>query len=404
MNILSLNGASFGSTGTIMIGIMDLAKASGNNVYIACPSSKKHNIKAKTELPSINFSNYLYQRFQLLLTRITGFDGSFCYISTLKLIKYIKKNNIDLIHIHNIHTGLINFKLFFSFIKKEGIRVVWTLHDCWAFTGHCPYFTLAKCDKWQNGCYECKIYKEYPISYLDNSKRQWIRKNKYFNFPSDMIIVTPSQWLANNVRLSFLKSYPLKVINNGIDLNVFKPVKSNFRLKYNILEKYIVLGVAFGFDYRKGVDVFVELSQLLPKIYKIVIVGSLGTGIKLPKSILHIPNTSNRLELAEIYSSADVFFNPTREENYPTVNMEALACGCPVVTFNTGGSPEIIDKKTGIVVPVDDVEASLKAIEDVCEKKKIKKGDCLEKAKSFDFHDRFQEYIDLYNELMSDKE
>lgn len=216
-----------------------------------------------------------------------------------------------------------------------------------------------------------------------------------------MTIVTPSKWLAGLVKESYLKDYPVKVINNGIDLNIFKPTESDFRKKYGLENKYIVLGVAFGWGKRKGLDVFCELAKRLDsEKYQIVLVGT-DDGIDelLPNNIISIHRTQNQTQLAEIYTAADVFANPTREENYPTVNMESIACGTPLVTFNTGGSPEIIDETCGTAVPKDDINAMCNEIIRVCETQPYSKVSCLKKAKGFNKNEKFEQYARLYSKL-----
>ena len=286
-----------------------------------------------------------------------------------------------------------------SFLKNKKIKVIWTLHDCWAFTGRCPYFTLLNCSKWKSGCNNCDYSKKlYPQTFFDNSKSSWNYKKDCFLGFKELIIVTPSQWLADLVKESFLNAYPIITINNGIDTAIFKPTSSSFREKFGISpNKNVLLGVAFDWGYRKGLDVFVKLSKRLSDDYQIVLVGTNEKTDKvLPKNIISIHRTNNQKELAEIYSSADLFINPTREENYPTVNMEAIACGTPVVTFKTGGSPEIIDDKTGRVVECNDVDNLIKEIIDICENQKIKRENCIKRGKEFDSHGRFQLYLNLY--------
>ena len=214
-----------------------------------------------------------------------------------------------------------------------------------------------------------------------------------------MTIVTPSKWLSDLVKQSFLKDYPVKVINNGIDLSIFKPTQSDFRDHYGLVGKKIVLGVAYGWNYRKGLDVFIELQNRLPKNYQIVLVGTNKNidGI-LPTNIISIHRTQSQKELAEIYSTADVFVNPTREEVFGLVNVEAIACGTPVVTFKTGGSPECIDDTCGSVVPCNDIDAMEMEIRRICEERPYSKEACIAHSKNFDMNARFQEYVDLYKE------
>jgi glycosyltransferase involved in cell wall biosynthesis len=288
--------------------------------------------------------------------------------------------------------------MLFYYIKESKVKVVWTLHDCWSFTGHCPYFTIAKCDKWKTGCHHCPQPEIYPKMYLDTSKQMYNLKKSWFTGIEDMTIATPSKWLGDLVKESFLKDYPIKVINNGIDLSVFTPRESNFRSRYGLENKKILLGVSFDWGYRKGLDVFIELSKRLdPEKYQIVLVGTNKmVDEQLPGNILSIHGTENQIQLAEIYTAADLFVNPTREEVLGLVNIESLACTTPVLTFRTGGSPECIDSTCGSVVEVDDVDALEKEILRICQDNPYSKEACLERAKNFDMYDRFKEYIKLY--------
>lgn len=217
-----------------------------------------------------------------------------------------------------------------------------------------------------------------------------------------MTIITPSQWLADLVKQSFLKEYPVKVIHNGIDLSVFKPTPSDFREKHQIGEKKkILLGVAFGWGARKGLDISIELSKRLdPEKYQIVLVGTDAQVDKqLPSNIISVHRTQNQKELAEIYTAADVFVNPTREDNYPTVNMEAIACGTPVITFQTGGSPEMIDEKTGMAVDAGDISRLEEEIERICNEMPYSREDCLKRAKQFDAQICFERYVELMENI-----
>lgn len=399
MKTVLINSCNFGSTGNIMLEIAETAENGGYTAAVCYPQSRDNSRKQKEKdfIIGTRFSRNIH----LQLAGITGLNGCFSYFSTLKLLKKLDKLKPDIIHLHNLHNCYINLPMLFKYIKKHNIKTVWTLHDCWSFTGHCPHFDMIGCDKWKTGCYSCPQYKEYPKSLFDNSKYMYRLKKKWFTGIKDMTIVTPSEWLAGLVKESYLKDYPVKVINNGIDLNVFKPTESDFREKYALENKYIVLGVAFGWGRRKGLDVFVELARRLDKEkYKVVLVGTDDNIDKLlPDNIISIHRTQNQTELAEIYTAADVFANPTREENYPTVNMEALACGTPVVTFNTGGSPEMFDETCGAAVAKDDNDAMYNEIIRICEAKPYSMEACIKKAKGFDKNEKFGEYIRLYEVL-----
>lgn len=404
VRIVQINGGAKGSTGKIMMGIADVARAQGHEVMCASPITTT-NRDAGEDCGYYRIGTFNSRRLNVALARITGFNGCFAWFETYKLLKKIDEFKPDIIHLHNLHDSYINLSMLFSYIKKHNVPTVWTLHDCWAFTGQCPYFTIVKCDKWKVGCHNCPQYKEYPASLYDNTKKMWQLKKKWFTGVKNMTIVTPSEWLAGLARESYLKQYPIEVINNGIDLNVFKPTHSNFRERYEIpAEKHIILGVSFAWGYRKGLDCFVEIAEKLGEQYQIVLVGTDDEIDKnLPHNIISIHRTQNQKELAEVYSAADVFVMPTREENYPTVNMEAIACGTPVVTFDTGGSPEMLDDKTGIVVKANDIEATKKAIKDICEKKKCNDEEYIVAySKKSDMKKRFAEYIELYANVLEE--
>ena len=396
MKICQINGGVFGSTGKIMFGIANAANLAEMETLCFSPITSTNRYKEPDE-PYIKIGNYYSRRLNVLLGRITGFSGCFAPFATLKLLRRISRFQPDVIHLHNLHDGYINLPLLFRYIKKHNIRTVWTLHDCWAFTGHCPHFTMVGCDRWKTECHHCPQYKKYPRSYVDRSRALYRLKKKWFTGVPDLTIVTPSRWLADMVESSFLKDYPVKVINNGIDPEVFCPTESDFRTKYGFENKKIVLGVAFGWSDKKGLDVFVSLSGRLPENYQIVLVGTEDAVDKhLPDNICSIHRTQNQRELAEIYSAADVFVNPTREDTFPTVNIEALACGTPVVTFQTGGSPECIDEVCGIVVPCDDIEQLKQAILSVCEGNLLCEDACLKRASTFKTTVMLNQYIDTY--------
>ena len=368
-----------------------VAEENGFIAYKAVSSSRS-NLPQKDD-KTIFIGNTLERNLHILLSKYTGLNGCFSHIGTYLFLRKVKKIKPDVIHLHNLHNSYINLSMLFKFIKKHNIKTVWTLHDCWSFTGKCPHFQISKCNKWEFGCNNCPSLSSYPVSKLDRTSKMYNLKKKWFTGASNMTIVTPSKWLAGLVKKSFLKDYPVKVINNGIDLSVFKPTDSSFRSDNKLEDKFIILGVASPFTNAKGYDVFFELSKRIDKSKKIVLVGLTKKQISnLPQNIIGIEQTASREELAKIYSSADVFVNPTREDNFPTVNIEALACATPVITFNTGGSSEILDETCGIVVPCDDVEALLNAICSV----NVDSLSCKKKAMQYDRGEKFRKYISVY--------
>ncbi len=396
MKIVEINAYHRGSTGKIMLSIAQVARQAGHKVWTFSPRKLSRNG---------GFSFPEESALHLFLGRFTGLHGLFSSLGTLSLLNRLDKIRPDIIHLHNLHGSYLNFPLLFCYIKKHHIPTVWTLHDCWAFTGQCPHFTMAGCNKWQNGCHHCPQIHSYPKTYVDQSRFMWKLKRNCFTGVENMTIVTPSKWLADLVKQSFLKDYHVKVINNGIDLNIFKPTESRFRRDHGIgPDEYMLLGVAFGWEKRKGLDVFLWLAEHLPESFRIVLVGTDEDIEKsLPENIISIRRTNSQSELAEIYSAADLFVNPTREEVFGMVNSEALACGTPVLTFNTGGSPEIIDDSCGCVVDCGDTAGLAEKIIKICEAGCFSSQVCVNRALAFDQEICYAQYLSIYEFMDSEQ-
>jgi len=399
MRVLQINSVcGIGSTGRIATDIHKLLIEQGHESYIAYGRGEAVNcdnaIKIGSDLD-------IYKHF--MLTRVLDRHGFGSKKATREFIKKIIDINPDIIHLHNVHGYYINIEELFKYLKEANKPVVWTLHDCWAFTGHCAYFDYIGCQKWINGCNNCPQKKGYPSSYIvDNSTNNYAIKKELFTSINDLTIVTPSVWLKNLVQQSFLKEYSIRVIYNGINLDIFKPTISNFRNKYNLSDKFIILGVANIWDERKGLKFFIELSKVLEQDEIIVLVGLTKKQIsKLPINIIGINKTNDIYELAEIYSNSDVFVNTTLDEVLGLTNLEALACGTPVITFNSGGSPECIDINTGIVVDKGNIIDVRNAITTI-RNRKIDKDILVSRVKdNFNKNDKYSEYLILYNSLMN---
>ena len=397
MKIAQINMTYYGSTGKIMLDVAQCARADGHIVKTFSPKTYKR--KQKKKYPQITdhiyFGTTLEAMIHVYAGMATGMNGLFSQFGTWQLIRELEKFQPDIVHIHNIHNFCINIPILFKYLKKRRIRTVFTLHDCWPFTGHCPYFQLTHCNKWKTGCHHCSQLSVYPKAYIDTTKFMWKYKKKLFS-GLNMHIVTPSNWLASLVKQSYLKEYSVYVINNGIDLSVFHPIKSDFRETHGLADKKIILGVADGWAERKGFSDCLTLAQKIDKDYQIVLVGLTDSQIqKLPPNILGIAKTNSQKELVEIYSSADVFINTTYEDNYPTVNLEARACGLPVVTYATGGSPESAGKDAYVVEPGNIIalkEAAEKAICEKCGKYQI--------DNSISCQLMSRQYIKLYRTLL----
>lgn len=388
-----------GSTGKISyaIGEQLLARGDESRIFHVHPTEDTEQL--------IAYGTPKYIRGQAIRSRLLGNYGFNSRAATRRLIGHLERFRPDVVHLHNLHSHNVHLGLLFDYLKKKRIKTVWTFHDCWAFTGYCPHFVMAGCEGWRTGCGHCPQRRDHSLLF-DRSRALYRRKKELFS-GLDMTVVTPSEWLAGLVRESFLKDYPVTVIRNGIDLSVFQPTESDFRERYGIpSHQHILLGVAFDWGARKGLDVFNELAETLdPEAYRIVLVGTNdAVDRQLSDRILSIHRTQNQRELAEIYSAADLFLNPTREDNYPTVNMESLACGTPVLTFRTGGSPEIPDETCGSVVPCDDTAAFRDEILRVCEEQPFTKELCVARAASFDQNQKYKEYIELYERVNASRD
>ena len=363
MKVLLINSVcGIGSTGRICTDIAKKYEAQGHEVKIAYGREQvPKNVRKYAVRIGTDIGVYIHG----LRSRLLDQHGRGSVKATKRFLKWVDDYTPDLLWLHNLHGYYINYELLFEWIKKHPeLEVKWTLHDCWAFTGHCSYFTMAKCYKWMTYCAECVQKKSYPTSLLmDNSASNFERKRKAFAGIRNMMLITPSRWLAGLVEKSFLKEYPVEVHYNEIDRTVFKPTQSNFREETGIGQKKMILGVASVWDDRKGFRDFMKLRKMLDDRYVIVLVGLSEKQLRtLPEGIIGIRRTNSPLELAAIYTAADVFFNPTYEDNYPTVILEAEACGTKVITYDTGGCREGLKRADSAAVKVGDLQRVVEEI------------------------------------------
>lgn len=361
MKVLMINVVcGIRSTGRICTDLATALEAQGHEVKIAYG---RETVPEQFQKYAVRIGSDLDVKLHGVKARLMDGAGFGSKTATKKFIKWVKEYDPDVIHLHNMHGYYINVEVLFDYLKTCGKKVIWTLHDCWSFTGHTPYCDAKKCMRWVKGCYKCPLIKEYPVSFVDRSRQNWKKKRKIFTGVTNMTIITPSKWLGTWVKKSFLKEYPVKVINNGIDTSQFFSIKSDFRKNNNIENKCVLLGVATSWDKMKGYHDYLELANRLGDDYKIVLVGLTKEQIKsLPKNILGIERTANIQELAEIYTASDLFLNLSYCENYPTVNIEAMACGTAVLTYDTGGSPEIVKEYNGIITKQGNIDEVVQRI------------------------------------------
>lgn len=392
------------STGRIMQEIGELAMQHGWRSCIAYSKGRDGIKSCQSEV--IPVGNKWSTIWHGLETRLFDRHGLASNEATRLFVKQIQELKPDVIHIHNIHGYFLNYQILFDFLAKSNIPVVWTVHDCWLYTGHCYYYSYAGCNKWQTGCGHCPQKKEFPASWLtDRSHQNYEDKKQAFtSLPLDQLTIVPvSEWIREEMQHSFLRNNQFHVIHNGINTNIFNIYNpEQVKQKYGLNGKHILLGVASIWSREKGFDDCIQMADLLHPDEMLVLVGVRPEQQKrLKKNMLGIPRTENIHQLAELYAAADAFINPTWQDNYPTVNLEAIACGTPVVTYRTGGSIEAITDQTGFIVPQGNVKEMLEAARLISQRgKAYYQQPCRTYAlENFRKEDRYQDYLDLYDKL-----
>ena len=370
MRALLLNSVcGIRSTGRICTRLAQELEEQGHEVKIAFGREK--TVPEQFQKYAVPIGCGLDVKMHALRTRLLDDHGFGSRRATKKFLEWADAYDPALLWLHNIHGYYINIELLFDWIKsRPQMQVCWTLHDCWAFTGHCTYFTAAKCEQWRTGCQRCSQKGRYPASILiDGSRGNYSRKKDLFTGVRSMKLITPSRWLAGLVQQSFLREYPVEVRYNTIDTETFRPAAGNFRRNYGLEDKKLILGVASVWDERKGLQDFFRLARSLDDSYALILVGASDTQMRrFESNMVGIRKTNNARELAEIYTAADVFFNPTYEDNYPTVNLEAQACGTPVVTYDSGGSAETLHTAESVSVQSGALEESIGLLKEICER------------------------------------
>ena len=394
MKVVQINETcGVGSTGKICEAISKLLNEENIENYIIYP------VKGDGYPFSISVANRNYIKIQALKSRIFGNYGFNSNRATEKIIANLEEIKPDIGHLHNLHGHICNLETLFDYLKNKNIKIVWTFHDCWAFTGYCMHFVAENCEKWETGCENCPVFRNYSW-FSDRSKTLYKRKKSIFE-KNNITVVTPSEWLAALTKRSFAGN-DVRVINNGIKLSVFRPTESDFREKYGITKTdFMILCVADNWGGKKGTDDLRQVAETLGNGFKLVAVGTGSDG--LSEKILRLPRTQSQEELAEIYTAADLFINLTHEDTFPTVNIEALACGTPVLTYLTGGSGEMIDSDCGSGVETGDIDAFLREIKRISAERPYTSANCVKKASAYADTEKFEEYVSLYKELVGEK-
>ena len=393
------------STGKIMRALGELAMTSGWESYIAYSRGRDGVPSHNSQLVPVG--NRLDVLLHFLATRLLDAHGLASRLSTRRLIRHIRAIDPDIVHIHNVHGYFLHYPSLLHFLAERGKPVVWTVHDCWLFTGHCYHYAAAGCGKWQTGCHHCPQRGAFPRSWLvDGSARNFRKKKAAIGGMPNLTLVTVSAWMRAAIGQSFLKDKPCRVIPNGIDLDVFKPrlaQEADVRTRYGISAPVFYLAVASIWLKEKGVNDLAALATLLSDDEQLVLVGQMDAVGKaaFPAGVVFMDRTEDAGTLAALYSAATALVNPTWQDNYPTVNLEAIACGTPVVTYRTGGSPEALTPETGRVVAQGDVAGLATALRELrARDRSYLRASCREQALArFGREDRFKDYLSLYEDL-----
>jgi glycosyltransferase involved in cell wall biosynthesis len=398
MKVLQINiTVNSDSTGRIAEDIGKVLIENGHQSFVAYSRGKRTSASGL-----IKIGNKLDVYSHALQTRLFDIHGFASIRATQKLIRQIESIKPDVIGLHNLTGYYINIKILFDYLNSKQIPVLWTLFDCWAFTGHCTYFDNIQCEKWKTQCFKCPNLSDYPAAWTDNSGKNFKRKKELFTKNRNLHLLVHSKWLEGLVKQSFLSDIPVQVTPSAIDLDIFKPVKSTIQEKYGLKGKKIILGCASIWVERKGLVDIIQLNHLISDEYSIVVIGvNKEQKSKLPENITGIERTENIAQLVEWYSSACVFVNPTYQDNFPTTNIESLACGTPVITYNTGGSPEAVDAQTGKIVNKGDIKGLWDSVLELGKSDRDEmRMNCRSRAEEhFDKNKQFVNYLKLYLSL-----
>lgn len=382
MRVLLINSVcGVGSTGRICAELAQAFEKDGHEAKIAY--GRDGYVPEAYQKYAVRIGTDWDVKLHGLRTRLFDDHGFGSAQATKRFLQWADAYDPDLLWLHNLHGYYINVKLLFDWIRsRPKMQVKWTLHDCWAFTGHCAHFDFAGCSKWKEGCSRCIQRRRYPASLIDGSKRNWERKKSLFTQCSGIELITPSEWLAGVVRQSFFGQYSVRVMPNGIDTRVFRPTGGLNLAEYGLKGKRIILGVASNWaEPQKGLPVFLELADCIDSAWQIVLIGGDEAQRKsLPPQITGIPRTHDARELAQWYSAADVFVNPSCEETMGMTTLEALACGTPAIVNRRTALPEVIDETCGVALD----DCSARSVWQAVQACRFAQSACVERAQRYD--------------------
>lgn len=388
--------ANSGSTGRIAEQINMMAGKSGWKTYLAYGRDVQ---PCQSELIHIGNMLQVYEHYAE--HRLFDNDGLASRLATRQLIGKIMEIKPDVIHLHNIHDHWLNYRILFDYLNTLDTPIVWTQHDCWSFTGFCGHYTMMNCDKWRTTCDSCPMKKHR----FEKTRKHFLLKKELFSATKNMVLIPVSHWLESQLKESFLKHHPIRPILNGVDIDVFHPIDSILvRKKYGISDSPYIVACATSWSIRKGLKDYIALSKIIDKGVKIVLVGLSEKQIEQisPYGIVCIPRTESVLELAALYSGAEIVMNLSYEETFGLTTVEGFACGTPSIVYNSTASPELITSETGIVVAPGDIEAVSSAVGQIMKvgKKNFSSACRMRAETNYNKNDRYNDYVNLYEELM----
>lgn len=401
MKILQINTVStVGSTGRIVAEICTAAQEKGYNTLTAYSYGEENSV-----LSGYKISTQASRRMSVLKCRLFGENVHLAKNDTKKLVKKIKEYAPDIVHLHNLHGYYLDFEILFDCLREIDVPVVWTLHDNYAFTGHCTYPERMDCKKYETLCHSCPAKKRYPKSlFFDTAKKSYLEKKRIFTSVPKLHVVTPSHWLGGCAKNSFLGKFPVTVINNGVNTQIFRPTESDVFDEIRKNHSFITISAAATWGKAKGYDILLEIAKKMPPYVHMVVVGvTKELKDSMPPNMTGVLKTNDAYELARLYSAADVFVNPTRNDTFSMVNVEAFSCGIPVITSDAGGTKETISPESGTVVKSEDCDAFCRAILSYAENAPSKEA-VLKHAERFSSKVMTENYLNLYKEILNSEE
>lgn len=403
MRVAHINVISELSTGRIALGICESLQQSGHAALLC------HSRGGIPEaVPSYRIGSRLDTMVHSGLARIFDCAGFLSRRATKALVRQLRLYKPDIVHLHNLHGYYLNLPILMDYLKDADVPVVWTLHDCWPFTGHCAHYSMARCERFRTGCHHCPNKKQYPASWLlDRSRQNWLKKRGMILALRNLTLVAPSAWLAGEVQKSFLGGVPVRVLPSGIDLAAFRPVDENDAeaviARYGLGrqgDKPIILSVASAWRAAKGINDLMDLRERLKGEAVIAIVGLTARQMEyLPQGMIGVPMVYGTDTLRALYSAADIYISLSYEESQGLTLIEALACGTQVICYNQTALPEIVTQDTGLVVPAGDIEAAADACRKLLDEPNAPEA-CRARALAFDRDTQFAEYVRLYVKLL----